>query len=82
MLAPMKTTHYQITVRGQLSETMVAALGGDLTATQSGTGTVLSGEIVDQSALYGVLERMESLGLELVAVRSTTPSEVSPCHPC
>ena len=81
MLAPMKTTHYEITVRGQLSETMVAALGG-LTATQSGTETVLSGEIVDQSALYGVLERMESLGLELVGVRSSTPSEVSPCHPC
>jgi hypothetical protein len=82
MLAPMKSTHYQITVHGQLSETMVAALGGGLIATQSGTETVLSGEISDQSALFGVLGRMESLGLELVGISRTTPPEVSPCHPC
>jgi hypothetical protein len=31
---------------------------------------VLSGQIDDQAALYGVLERIESLGLELLDVRS------------
>ena len=31
--------------------------------------TILSGEVADQSALHGVLEQIESLGLELVEVK-------------
>jgi hypothetical protein len=31
--------------------------------------TILSGEVTDQAALHGVLEQIESLGLELVEVR-------------
>jgi hypothetical protein len=31
--------------------------------------TVLTGEVPDQSALYGVLMRLQALGLELVEVR-------------
>jgi hypothetical protein len=80
----MKPTHYEITVRGHLSEALMAAFAG-LTATPSAAVTVLSGEIVDQAALFGVLERIESLGLELVDVRRTChpiPTEVPPCHPC
>jgi hypothetical protein len=69
----MKTTRYEITVRGRLSETLTDAFEG-LSATPSAAGTVLSGEIVDQSALYGVLERIESLGLELLDVRRTAPA--------
>jgi hypothetical protein len=64
----MKTTHYEITVRGQLSDRLLAGLDG-LTATQLPAATVLRGEIADQSALYGVLSRMESLGLELLDIR-------------
>ena len=30
--------------------------------------TLLSGDLVDQAALYGVLERINSLGLELVSL--------------
>jgi hypothetical protein len=35
---------------------------------------VLVGENVDQSALFGVLERIESLGLELLDVRHIAPA--------
>jgi hypothetical protein len=31
--------------------------------------TILSGEVADQAALHGVLEQIESLGLELVEVK-------------
>jgi hypothetical protein len=64
----MKPTQYEITVRGRLSEALLAAFDG-LSATPESAATVLRGEIADQSALYGVLERIESLGLELLAVR-------------
>jgi hypothetical protein len=47
---------------------------------------VLGGEIADQAALYGVLDRIESLGLELLEVRRTAshPNSTggSQCHPC
>jgi hypothetical protein len=61
-------TPYQITVAGRLSEKLIAAFDG-LSATPSAAGTVLCGEIVDQAALFGLLTRIESLGLELVDVR-------------
>jgi hypothetical protein len=63
----MPTTHYEITVRGRMSPALVAGFGG-LSATASGPDTVLHGDIADQAALYGVLERVESLGLELIDV--------------
>jgi hypothetical protein len=63
----MSPTHYEISVRGRLGETLTTAFDG-LTAKTTPAQTVLSGELADQAALYGVLERIESLGLELVAV--------------
>jgi hypothetical protein len=66
----MKTTHYRITVAGRLSAKLEAAFDG-LSATPSAAGTVLRGDIADQAALFAVLERIESLGLELIAVCRT-----------
>jgi hypothetical protein len=59
---------YEITVRGRLTDTMLTAFDG-LGASPAAADTVLRGEIVDQAALFGVLERIESLGLELLDVR-------------
>ena len=64
----MHTRHYEITVRGRLSATLIGAFDG-LSATPVATNTVI--RIPDQAALFGVLERIESLGLELLDVRST-----------
>ena len=66
----MHTHHYEITVRGRLGAAVIAAFDG-LTATPCAANTVIRGEIADQSALYGVLERIDSLGLELLHVRTT-----------
>jgi hypothetical protein len=81
----MKPTQYEITVRGRLSETLLAAFDG-LAAAPAAAETVLRGQIADQAALYGVLDRIESLGLELLDVRRaefpTHPTGGSPCHPC
>ena len=67
------TTHYLITVRGRLSAALLGAFVGMDTA-PSGADTVISGPIVDQASLYGVLELVESLGLELLEVRRATPA--------
>jgi hypothetical protein len=69
-LYAVKPHEYEVTVRGRLSDAALAAFA-DLTAIPSKTGTLLCGGIVDQAALYGVLERIEALGLELLDVRRT-----------
>ncbi len=63
-----KTTQYEIRVRGHLSDRLLSAfpeMHGRLTDHE----TVLTGDLPDQSALHGVLGRIEALGLELLEVR-------------
>ena len=60
--------HYEITVRGRIGDTLAGAFDG-LVAEPEPARTVLRGEIADRAALHGVLERIESLGLELLDVR-------------
>ena len=63
---------YEIRVRGHLSETLLAAFPG-LHGEAQGADTVLSGDLPDQAALYGVLAQIEALGLELLEVRRPRP---------
>jgi hypothetical protein len=67
-LAP---TRYRITVRGRLTKRLASAFEGlDL---EPGTGLqiALIGEIRDQSHLYGVLDLVRGLGLDLLSVERT-----------
>jgi len=45
-----------------------------LQATASGGDTVLTGQLADRAALYGVLAEIEALGLELLEVRRLPPA--------
>ena len=64
----MKPTNYEITVRGRIGPALTDAFEG-MSVSVAATDTLLRGQIVDQAALHGVLERIESLGLELLDVR-------------
>ena len=59
---------YEIRIKGRLSDSLLAAFEG-LTATVEPVETVLHGPIQDQSSLHGLLDRIQSLGLELVEIR-------------
>jgi hypothetical protein len=60
---------YRITVVGVLGDRFAAAFAP--MQLESGDGvTVLSGPCADASALYGVIEQVRDLGLELLDVRS------------
>ena len=63
----MGPIRYQISVRGRLTERLGSAFAG-LTMEPGAEQTALVGEIRDQSHLYGMLDRVRSLGLELVSV--------------
>jgi hypothetical protein len=65
---PREGGSYEIRVRGRLSDSLVAAFEG-MNATVEPVETVLHGPVQDQAALYGLLDRIQALGLELLEVR-------------
>ena len=59
---------YEIRIKGRLSDSVTGAFE-DFTAAVKPAETVMRGEIRDQSELHGLLDRIQSLGLELIEVR-------------
>jgi hypothetical protein len=67
---------YRIVVRSELSDTYAVAFEGMEMEAKNGD-TVLTGRIIDQPQLYGILERINGLGLELLSVEAL-PENVHP----
>ena len=64
---------YEIRIKGRLSDSLLDAFEG-LTSTVQPVETVLYGPVQDQAALYRLLDRIQSLGLELVEIRQIPAS--------
>jgi len=60
---------YRIVVRSELSNVYAVAFEGMEMEARDGY-TVLTGTIIDQPQLYGILERINGLGLELLSVEA------------
>ena len=70
--APIGSWHeagrYEIRLRGHLDARWGAWFDG-LTLTKESDGTtVISGQVVDQAALHGLLQKVRDVGLPLVSV--------------
>lgn len=67
----------EIHINGHLTEKWSNWFGGlSLQHTVDGQ-TVLCGTLADQSALYGLIEKLSSLGLQLLSVATTGSSTVN-----
>jgi hypothetical protein len=67
---------YQIRLRGQLGEQWADWFEG-LTITPLENGeTLLSGPVVDQAALHGLLKKVRDLGLPLLSVTGVQPGRI------
>lgn len=64
-----KPESYRIVVNGRLSDRFATAFAG-MALEPSGGQTAIVGVVNDQSHLFGILERVRSLGLELVRVET------------
>jgi hypothetical protein len=58
---------YRISVRGHITERLGSALEG-MRLEAGPANSAFTGEVRDQSHLYGLLDRVRDLGLELVSV--------------
>jgi hypothetical protein len=66
---------YQIRLKGHLSREWTDWFGG-LTITLENDGdTLLTGAIIDQAALHGVLKKVRDLGLVLVSINRVEPRQ-------
>ena len=64
-----RSTVYRIVVRSELSERYAPTFEGMQMETKDGQ-TILIGEIIDQPHLFGILDRINGLGLELLSVQA------------
>jgi hypothetical protein len=64
---PVSGGRYRIVVRGTLGDAFGCAFEGMRLEVENGT-TVLDGSVADQAQLYGLLDRLRDLALELVRV--------------
>jgi hypothetical protein len=67
---------YEIKLQGHLNESWADWFDG-LTFSHEGDGTTrLTGEIVDQAALHGLLKKARDLGLPLLSVNQINPDQL------
>ena len=60
---------YKIVVKGELTKRFAGAFANMNMEAKRGQ-TIIMGQIVDQSHLYGILNRISGLGLQLVSVQA------------
>lgn len=63
---------YQIRVNGRLGQSW-SSWFDDMTLTVEKGETIISGAVVDQAALHGLLAKVRDLGLTLIDVRRIEP---------
>jgi hypothetical protein len=76
---PRRDAEYQLVVSGELDERFSYLFEGMQMTRTEGT-TVLAGPVRDQAHLYGLIERVEGLGLELLSVQQIDTSPPSATH--
>jgi hypothetical protein len=68
---------YTIRIRGRLGATALSAFPS-MVSELKGRETVLTGLLVDRSAVFGVVAQIEMLGLELLELRQIPSTRQSP----
>ena len=72
-LTPSQTVIYQIRVKGHLAHEWRDWFEGLTISLEENGDTLLTGPVVDQAALHGLLKKVRDLGLPLVSVGPVAP---------
>jgi hypothetical protein len=77
---PDQPVVYQIRITGHLGHTWTDWFEGLAITLQDNGDTLLTGPVVDQAALHGVLKKVRDLGMPLVSVTRVRPGETGAMH--
>ena len=66
---------YEIRIRGHLDGRWANWFGGLTITLEEGGDTLLTGPVIDQAALYGLLKKVRDLGMPLVSVSPVEPGQ-------
>lgn len=69
-------TVYQIRIRGHLDQQRMNWFEGLTISLEDDGNTLISGPIIDQSALHGILKKIRDLGMPLLDVNQVEPKHV------
>jgi hypothetical protein len=67
-------TIYHIRIKGHLSHEWADWFGGLTITLQDNGDTLLTGPVIDQAALHGLLRKVRDLGMPLVSIIQAEPS--------
>jgi hypothetical protein len=70
MNGPADIDRYEIRLEGQLDQRWTDWFEGFVLTTESDGTTTLSGRVVDQAALHGLLRRVSDLGVTLISINA------------
>ena len=66
---------YQIRLKGHLGSQWTDWFGGLTLTLEENGNTLLTGPVIDQAALHGLLKRVRDLGMPLVSVSPVEPGQ-------
>ena len=69
---------YEIRIKGHLDDRWADWFGGLTITLQPNGDTLLTGPLVDQAALHGVLRKVRDLGMPLLSVNRVEPEAEPP----
>ena len=72
---------FQIRIQGHLSQQWMDWFAGLIITLEDDGNTLLSGPVVDQSALHGILKRIRDLGVPLLSVNSVDRNQENMTKP-
>lgn len=72
---PKPSMLYQIRIKGQLSSDWSDWFGGLAISHDDNGNTLLSGDVIDQSALHGLLKRIRDSGAELISINPISEAD-------
>jgi hypothetical protein len=79
---PSQPTVYQIRIKGHLGRGWTEWFGGLTITLEEDGDTLLTGPVVDQAALHGLLKKVRDLGMPLLSVNCVEPGQAdNETHP-
>ncbi len=72
---PSQAMVYQIRIKGHLGRQWTDWFGGLTITLEDNDDTLLTGPVVDQAALYGLLRKVRDLGMPLLSVICVEPGQ-------